>query len=89
MVVKDGMSVILAGVALGLVMAIAAAQILRHLLYGSGSTDVMIYLAAALVECWVPALSPVRFPRIARRRSSHSRRCGLTASMAPSTPSRR
>jgi predicted permease len=62
MVVKEGMSVIVAGVMFGVAMAIAATQVLRHLLYGSGSSDMTIYLAASLVvlvasliACSIPA----------------------------------
>jgi predicted permease len=62
MVMRDGMTAILAGVSIGVVLAIGGSSVIRHLLYGSGTNDAMIYVAAALVvagagllACWVPA----------------------------------
>jgi ABC-type antimicrobial peptide transport system permease subunit len=62
MVLRDGMTVILAGVAIGVVLAIGATGLVRHLLYGSGATDTPVYAGAVLVvacvgllACWIPA----------------------------------
>lgn len=62
MVIREGMTVVLAGIALGLGLALASVRMVRHLLYGSGSADAQIYVAAALVvagagliACWFPA----------------------------------
>ena len=62
MVFWDGMTVILAGVVIGVVLAIGGTGLVRHLLYGSGATDTPIYAAAVLVvacvgllACWIPA----------------------------------
>jgi predicted permease len=62
MVVREGMAVILSGAALGLCLAMGAAGLVRHLLYGSGSSDAAIYVTAALLvvttglfACSIPA----------------------------------
>jgi len=61
-VMREGMSVVFAGVAIGLVLAIAGTRVIWHLLYGSGAADAQLYAAAAVVvafvgllACWVPA----------------------------------
>jgi ABC-type lipoprotein release transport system permease subunit len=62
MVIREGMTVVLIGVALGVVGAIAGTRVVWHLLYGSGAADAQVYAAAVLVvagagllACWVPA----------------------------------
>ncbi len=62
MVIRQGMAVILVGVAAGFGLAAAGARFVRHLLYGSGATDALWYATAALLvagvgflACWVPA----------------------------------
>jgi len=62
MVIREGMTVIFVGIAIGVFLAMAATGIVRHLLYGSGAADAQVYSAAALVvccvsffACWVPA----------------------------------
>jgi macrolide transport system ATP-binding/permease protein len=62
LVIREGMTVISMGVALGVVLAIAGARLVRHLLYGPGGADLGIYAAAILVvacagllACWIPA----------------------------------
>jgi putative ABC transport system permease protein len=62
MVIREGMAVIFTGVAIGIVLALVAARLLWHLLYGSGAGDASLYAAAAavlacigLLACWVPA----------------------------------
>lgn len=62
MVMREGMAVILFGVAIGVAPAVASTRVIRHLLYGSGAGDARIYAIAALIvvcagllACWVPA----------------------------------
>jgi len=62
MVLREGMTVVAMGVALGLALAAAGARVVRHLLYGPGAGDAQVYAAAVLVvasvglfACWVPA----------------------------------
>lgn len=62
MVIREGMSVVLAGFVLGAPLAQAGARVVRHLLFGPGSMDAAIYVAAALAvgvagltACWIPA----------------------------------
>jgi predicted permease len=62
MVIREGMTVVLVGLVIGVGLAIAATRMVRHLLYGSGASDAQTYAVAALVvacvglvACWVPA----------------------------------
>ena len=62
MVIREGMTVIVAGVTGGLGLAIAATGLIRHLLYGAGDGDMQVYASAVLVlicvgllACWIPA----------------------------------
>jgi putative ABC transport system permease protein len=62
LVVRQGMALALAGVALGTVAALAATRLLRGLLYGVGAADPPTYaavaaglVAVALAACWLPA----------------------------------
>jgi predicted permease len=62
MVVREGMAVVLTGVAAGVGLSLGGAREVRHLLYGSGAGDAAIYAAAAvlvaavgLLACWIPA----------------------------------
>jgi ABC-type antimicrobial peptide transport system permease subunit len=62
MVMREGMIVILFGVAIGSALALAGTRVIRHLLYGSATDDPLAYAAAALVviclglvACWIPA----------------------------------
>ncbi len=62
MVIREGMTVIFVGVAIGVGLAMATTGMVRHLLYGSGAADAQVYSTAALVvacisffACWVPA----------------------------------
>lgn len=59
---RQGMTLALLGIALGLVGAIALSRFLSSLLFGIVSTDVMTYsgvaflvAATALVSCYLPA----------------------------------
>jgi len=62
LVVGQGMVLALAGVAIGLVGAFAAARVLRNLLFEIGTTDIVtfaitpvILIAVALLACYLPA----------------------------------
>jgi predicted permease len=51
-VVREGATIVLAGAAVGVPLALAAARVTSHLLYGSASADWMFYAAsAAAVGC--------------------------------------
>ncbi|HEV2444503.1 MAG TPA: ABC transporter permease, partial [Candidatus Sulfopaludibacter sp.] len=62
MVIREGMVVVFAGIAIGMMLASAGTGLIRHLLYGSGAADPPIYAAAVIVAisvgllaCWIPA----------------------------------
>ena len=75
LVVRDGLAITIAGVAAGLVAALATAQLLRSLLFGVTPHDPVALLAApaflvltAMVACWLPARRAARVdPMIALR----------------------
>ncbi|HEY7058925.1 MAG TPA: FtsX-like permease family protein, partial [Vicinamibacterales bacterium] len=46
-IVGEGLPVVLAGSAIGVLLAIAGSRIVSHLLYGSASADWLFYVAAA------------------------------------------
>jgi ABC-type antimicrobial peptide transport system permease subunit len=62
MIIRDGMTIVVSSLIIGMVLAFAASRFLRHLLVGSGTADPPIYVLAALLvatvallACWVPA----------------------------------
>jgi ABC-type antimicrobial peptide transport system permease subunit len=62
MIMREGMTVVLFGAVIGIVLAAAGTGVIRHLLYGSSSGDLRIYAPAALLlagigllACWIPA----------------------------------
>jgi ABC-type antimicrobial peptide transport system permease subunit len=62
MVLREGLGILLAGVAVGLVAALAAARLMRSLLYGVSPTDPLTFaavplllVAVALLATWAPA----------------------------------
>ena len=76
LVVRQGMRVAAAGVALGLVGALLATRALRSMLFGVGAGDpitlvgVTAFLAAvALLACWIPARRAARLDPMAALRS--------------------
>ena len=67
MIVRQGMRVALAGLALGVVLAALEVRLLRALLFGVGAADPLTLaavaaslLAAALFACWLPGRSAAR-----------------------------
>jgi len=48
-IVREGMTVVIAGVIAGLGLAAAGARLVTHLLYGSAAADWLFYVAAALL----------------------------------------
>jgi putative ABC transport system permease protein len=59
---RQGIALVLAGVALGLIAALAVTRLLADLLYGVGATDAMTFIvtplllsSVALLACWIPA----------------------------------
>jgi predicted permease len=75
MIIREGMTVVFIGVVIGVGLAIAAARLIQHLLYGSSAADALIYALAVLVvafaglfACWVSARRAARVdPSIALR----------------------
>ncbi len=62
MVIKQGLSFTLLGLALGITGAVGLTRLLEHLLYGVSATDVstfisiaLLLLAVAALACWIPA----------------------------------
>jgi putative ABC transport system permease protein len=62
MVLREGLKLILIGVAIGLIAALAMAQLMKSLLYGVGAVDPLTFVGApvllaftAMVACWIPA----------------------------------
>ena len=62
MVLRQGMVLVIVGVALGLVAAAAVTRLLTSFLYGIGATDAvtfaaipLVLLAVALLACYIPA----------------------------------
>ena len=75
LVLKEGMSVVLVGVAIGLAGAFALSRIMTGLLFGVSATDPLtfaviplILIAVALAACWLPARRALRVdPMVALR----------------------
>jgi putative ABC transport system permease protein len=75
LVVRDGMSPALIGVAMGAVGALGVTRLMRSLLYGVSATDPIVFamvagmlVVVALSACWVPARRAARVePNVALR----------------------
>jgi predicted permease len=75
LILKQGMSLVLAGVAAGMVAALAVGQLLSRMLYGVSASDPVsvaaaaaVLLAVALVACYLPARSASRLDPLAALR---------------------
>ena len=67
MILRQGGTVTLVGVAVGLTAAIAGSRLIQSLLYGVGPRDPVIFvvttlalLGIALLACWLPARRAAR-----------------------------
>jgi putative ABC transport system permease protein len=67
LVVRQGMTLALAGAGIGLVVSAALTRLMKTLLFGVGATDPLTYAAvtfllalAALLACWIPARRATR-----------------------------
>jgi ABC-type lipoprotein release transport system permease subunit len=75
LVVRDGMSPALIGVAMGALGALGVTRLMRSLLYGVSATDPIVFamvagmlVVVALGACWVPARRAARVgPNVALR----------------------
>ena len=76
LIVRQGLSLALAGVALGIVGALGAARVIEGLLYSVSATDPMVYsalaallLSIAALACYVPARRAMRVDPMAALRA--------------------
>jgi putative ABC transport system permease protein len=75
MIIRQGMALVLAGLAVGIPAAFLAARFMSSLLFGVGPRDAISFvgatallLAVALVACYLPARSATRVdPMVALR----------------------
>jgi putative ABC transport system permease protein len=63
LVIRQGMAVVLLGIVIGLVIALAATHAMKGLLFGVSATDPLTFavialslISVALLACWIPAL---------------------------------
>jgi len=70
LVIREGLRLIVIGLALGLSVALALGRILKSFLFGVESTDAVTLLAMALLSravallaCWLPAVRASRWTR--------------------------
>lgn len=75
LVVRQGMTLTLAGCVLGVILAVALTRIVSSLLYGVTPTDPLTFLltvlllgAVAFVSCWLPARRAARIDPMAALR---------------------
>jgi len=75
MILKQGMSLVLTGVMIGLAASLAVGQLVARMLYGVSASDplsvtaaALVLLAVALLACYLPARSASRLdPLVALR----------------------
>src|SRR5262249_49075252 len=77
LVLTQGLRMLIAGVVVGLAGALALSRLLRSLLYGVTSTDVLAYVAVtgalaaiAILACWLPARRAARVDPMTSLRST-------------------
>jgi putative ABC transport system permease protein len=70
MVIAQGLRVTIVGIAIGLLISAAASRALTTLLQGVSATDAVtwsaavgVWIAVALIACWVPARLPPAWSR--------------------------
>jgi ABC-type antimicrobial peptide transport system permease subunit len=76
LVLRQGLTLALLGVALGVAAALALTRLMKSLLFGVSATDpltfagvALLLLCSALLACWIPARRATRVdPLIALRR---------------------
>ena len=75
LILGEGLKLVLAGAALGIVLALMAARFISTMIYGISATDPMIFLSVitllisvSLAACYVPARRAMRVdPMVALR----------------------
>ncbi|MEY2551131.1 MAG: putative transport system permease protein, partial [Verrucomicrobiota bacterium] len=75
MVLRQSMTLVIVGIAIGFVVALAATRVMATLLYGVGANDISIYAvviallgAAAMLASYIPARRAMRVdPMVALR----------------------
>jgi ABC-type antimicrobial peptide transport system permease subunit len=75
MILKQGMSLVLTGVMIGLAASLAVGQLVARMLYGVSASDPLsvtaaasVLLAVALLACYLPARSASRLDPLAALR---------------------
>jgi ABC-type antimicrobial peptide transport system permease subunit len=75
MVIRQGLAMILGGVALGLLAALGLTRLMKSLLFSVSASDPLIFLVTAslltlvaLLACWIPARQAMKVDPIAALR---------------------
>jgi predicted lysophospholipase L1 biosynthesis ABC-type transport system permease subunit len=81
MIVRQGGVVALAGIAVGLAVAVAGSRLIESLLYGVGPRDpgvfagtTLVLLAVALLACWLPARRAARLSPLEALKAEEGRK---------------
>jgi ABC-type antimicrobial peptide transport system permease subunit len=76
LIVGQGLKLILSGIVIGLVSALALQRVIGKLLYGVSPTDPLTFtvisfllIAVALLACWIPARRATKVDPLAALRS--------------------
>lgn len=77
LIMREGMLLVGAGIAIGLVASLAAGRLLARMLYGVSAADpisvagvALVLLAVALVACYLPARAASRLDPLAALRET-------------------